>query len=139
MAYPDDLRKKTVTFNTYAPAILGAKFQRVTVLGISDYTDVTTFQPSTRHNEVYGYIPGNTEKRYDRISYLKVRDTNGNIMWFGETWIDPDSVEIHTSNDVIITLQDYPLDKLDFLRRMLANNNITGYTLTAEASNASTK
>lgn len=129
MAFTTDLRLKTVTFDTFAPAIIGARFSKVVILGISDYTDVSTFQPKTRHNEVYGYLPTGSEKQYNRIGYIKVQDTNGNILWFGESWINWETLVVHEGKDVLIRLADYPPAKLDFLRRMLANNNISDYEI----------
>jgi hypothetical protein len=129
MAYTRELQRKVVTFDTFAAPIIGARFSKVTILGISDYTDVSTFQPKTRHNEVYGYLPVGSEKEYNRIDYIKVQGPNGDIMWFGESWINWETLVVHDGKDVVIRLANYPPAKLDFLRRMLANNNITDYEL----------
>lgn len=120
---------KTVTFDTHAPAILGARFTKVTFLGISDYSSVDTFQPQTRHNEVYGYLPSGSEKHYNRINYIKVRDANGNVSWFGEPWINWSTLVEHTGRDTIIRISDYPPAQHDYLRRMLLNNNITNFEI----------
>lgn len=130
MSFTRELMRKTVTFDTYAPAILGARFQKVIILGISDYTDVSTFQPRTRHNEVYGHLPAGSEKQYNRINYIKVQAVNGDILWFGESWINWNTLVEHEGKDIVIRLADYPPAKLDFIRRMLANNNISDYDIT---------
>lgn len=128
-AFSTDLFRKTVTFDTYAPAILGARFEKVIILGSSDYSDVKGFQPSTRHNEVYGYLPVGSIKQYNRINYIKVQTTNGDVVWFGESWINWDTLVIHDGKDVTIRLPNYPTAKLETLRRMFANNNINDFEI----------
>lgn len=124
-----NLMGKKVTFDTHAPAILGARFSKVMILGISDYSSVDTFQPQTRHNEVYGYLPSGSEKQYNRINYIKVRDSNGNVMWFGESWINWTTLVEHDGRDTLIRITDLPPSQHDKLRRMLLNNNITNFEI----------
>lgn len=121
-----------VTFDTYAPNILGAVQKRVTILGITDYTSVSTFQPDVKHTEIYGYLPIGSPKRYIDYSYLKVRDENGNIMYFGLPWIKQDTIVRHEGKDLVIRIRDFPLANIGQIRRMLISHNITNFEINDE-------
>lgn len=120
---------QTVTFDTYAPAIIGSRQVRVTILGVVDYTSVTTFQPAVRHTEVYSYLPSGSPKKYNEYSYIKVRDNNGNVQFFGVPWVNWDTLSIHEGKDMVVRLFDYPPSKVDYIRRLLLSHNITDFSI----------
>lgn len=129
MSFKYEMIGQTVTFDTYAPAIIGARQNRVTILGVTDYTSVTTFQPAVRHTEVYAYLPSGSPKKYNEYNYLKVRDSNGNVEYFGLPWINWDTIAVHEGKDMVIRLFNYPPSKVDYIRRLLLSHNITDFSI----------
>lgn len=98
---------KLYNFNTRAPAILGANFKSVKVLGIIDYNLASKYiNPETQHVNIYPYLPVGTVDDPKKYTYVLIETQSGDVTVLAMPWIDQESIALVTSRDLIITVKD---------------------------------
>ena len=122
---------QTITFEVYPSAVLGTKFKNAIVRGIVDHSGVTEFNPAVMHANVYAVIPtGLAVDDFRKYNYLRLELENGNTTFVGIPWIIVNTVKVISNQDLVITIPNYGShENQEFIKRMLLNNGITGFTL----------
>lgn len=123
----------TVSFSTYASAILGA-FEKVKIEGIVDYNVVRQFiDPATLHANVYGSLPvGEVPDDFTKYYYLVLMQSNGNKTAIGLPWVDETTIQLIASTTVIITVDNAGVNDLPSIKEALAINGFTSVDVRIE-------
>jgi hypothetical protein len=98
---------KLYNFSTRAPAILGANFKSVKVLGIIDYNLASKYiNPETQHVNIYPYLPTGTVNDPKKYTYVLIQTQSGDVTVLAMPWIDETSIALVASRNLIITVRD---------------------------------
>lgn len=123
---------KVYTFNTRAPALLGAQVTRATLKGIIDYSVAITFlNVDLQHRKVYPTLPPGTVNDPKKFTYLLFRTESGELTVFAYEWIDDTSIEVVDSTTLTVTLPGVSNSDANKVRDALNLIGFTNFTITA--------
>jgi hypothetical protein len=123
---------KVYTFNTRAPALLGAQVTRATLKGIIDYSVAITFlNVDLQHRKVYPALPSGTVNDPKKFTYLLFRTESGELTVFAYEWIDDTSIEVVDSTTLTVTLPGVSNSDANKVRDALNLIGFTNFTITA--------
>lgn len=123
---------KVYTFNTRAPALLGAQVTRATLKGIIDYSVAITFlNVDLQHRKVYPALPPGTVNDPKKFTYLLFRTESGELTVFAYEWIDDTSIEVVDSTTLTVTLPGVSNSDANKVRDALNLIGFTNFTITA--------
>ena len=95
------------TFNTLAPAILGASFNNVTVLAILNYKVASNYiNIEANHVNIYPYLPVGTVNDPKTYQYILIRTQTGEETVLALPWINTDTVEQINNQVVTVTVNN---------------------------------
>lgn len=118
------------TFNTLAPALLGAIFKNATLLGIVDYTTACRFiNVDLMQRKIYPLLPPGTLDNPKKYQYLLVATESGNNTVVAYQWLDPSTIQQITSVTVVVTLPNRSSSDTVAIRDALALLGFTGFTI----------
>lgn len=115
---------KVVSFNTYAPAVLGTAFNNVKILGFLDSTGAMAFEDvAALHANVYGAIPvpQRPADDFESYAYLKIKLPNGTIKVIGEPWINGD-ITIQVNKTITAVISNVSGSDVENIRKTLIAN-----------------
>lgn len=105
---------KSYTFNTRAPAILGARIQNAKLLGILDYTSARQHDNiDLKYRTIFPLLPQGTPDQPDSCVYYRFLSESNEKIIIADQWIEESSIEVveHVNFQVTFTqasLQDIP-------------------------------
>lgn len=121
---------KLYNFNTRAPAILGANFKSVKILGIIDYNLASKYiNPETQHVNIYPYLPTGTVDDPKKYTYVLIETQSGASTVLAMPWIDEESIALVTSRDLLITVKDINTGDDTIIRDNLLLMGFTNITI----------
>lgn len=113
-----------VTFDTYAPAILGTEYNECVVLAHLDADTVRMLgnDPAAKHANVYPTLPpGQTPNDYTSYLYVKLRMLNGTLEYLGIPWIRQETINARQVQCAVITVEDVgPEDVQEIIEQLSA-------------------
>lgn len=97
-----------ISFETYAPTILGGSFTDAVVLAHLDADTVRQLgdDPYTKHANVFPSLPHGTPNNANQYQFVKLRLLSGQITYMGAPWINGATVTIRNRNRCLITVED---------------------------------
>lgn len=123
---------KVYTFNTRAPALLGAQVTRATLKGIIDYSVAVTFiNVDLQHRKIYPALPPGTVNDPKKFTYLLFKTESGELTVFAYEWIDDTSIEVVDSTTLTVTLPGVSNSDANKIRDALNLIGFTNFTITA--------
>lgn len=121
---------KTISFETRAPAVLGARYTDAKVLGILDPGTAVLFSDVlATHIAVYPYLPTDVLDDYTRYNYVKLELANGSVKIMGIPWISPESVQVIEATDIKVTLKGRGHEDIDLVRKALLANGFEDFVV----------
>lgn len=132
MALTSDLLGKTLSFETNAPAILGAAYTAVKFVSILDPDTAKLFSDITaQHRSVYPQLVDKTGIPDDPLgySYGKFLDANGATVILGLPWIKDSSVKVVTNTYLLIRINGAGTQDLEPIKQALTANGYRDYTV----------
>lgn len=130
-----------MSFQTYAPAVLGNQYQNVVALEIigSDTTRFYNFDAYAVHANVFPLLPvGSTPDDPRKYRYLVVQNGNGDKLVVGLPWIIENSVTVQTLQQAVIIVPNVRTEDLPILRQAITAQGkaIASITLENMTTNA---
>ena len=111
------------SFNTHAPAILGATLKNLKLVGQITYEQARTMDNvDLRHRQIYTLLPPGTPDNPRQYNYYL-------FVTLGVPWIIENSIENVTTRQIKITITDIPTTKVNRLKESLAILGIINYVL----------
>lgn len=93
------------SFETHAPALLGAKIKNATLKAMVDYSTATKFfNPNSQHANLYTYLPIGSPRDHTKYTYLIFETENGETKIFAKEWINLNTVELVVGNTTRVTI-----------------------------------
>lgn len=122
--------KKTYTFNTLAPAILGSSYKNAEMLGeISYEIAITRENIDLKYRQIYPVLPPNTTDNPKTQKYFIFRTETGQLVTLCEQWVDMASVQEVGGVNFTISFKDAePADK-NRIRSVLSAMGYTNFTI----------
>lgn len=122
---PSDLPTGTVvSFDTFAPAILGTEFKDCTVMCHLDAETVRLlgFDPAARHANIYPSLPtGQVPNDHTAYLYVKLRTINGATEYVGLPWIRKETVRARQVRTATLVFEDVgPEDVQEIIEQVSA-------------------
>ncbi len=95
MSYSTLINGARVRFATHAPAILGSRFDDMTVTGTITFSIATRFDDVVvKHNTVYSSLPSGTPQDAKDLTFVVfLNNVTGKEVVFATAWIDENSIE----------------------------------------------
>lgn len=110
----------TYTFETRAPAILGAKIKNAKLVSIIDYhSAVKTYNINNQHANIYRHLPAGTIRNPEKYIYYVFETINNERKCFADVWINMDSVQEMLSETLTITVYSTANGDAERLRNLL--------------------
>lgn len=83
------------TFNTLAPALLGATFKNAKFMAKMDYETAAVFDPNLdlKFRQIYPLLPPNTPDSPESCSYIRVLTESGEKIILAAIWIDENTID----------------------------------------------
>lgn len=123
------------TFGTRAPALLGALFERVTILGIVDYNIATTFRNvDLDHKRIYPLLPSGTVNNPKKFTYLLVKTESGEPTVLAYEWIDDATIEPVDSVTLTVTIPGVNNSDATKVRDALSLLGFSQFTISASST-----
>lgn len=114
---------ETVSFDVYPAAILGTAFKRVKVMGVMDMESAKhLIDPIALHINVYPTLPAGTVDNPAQYYYVKVKLSNGQVTCVGLPWIREESIVVHQSTTLNLTIENVGVDDISRVVKALASN-----------------
>jgi len=97
-----------VSFETYAPAILGTTYNNCTVMSHLDANDARALgsDVQARHANVYPSLPSGTPNDPFSYWFIKVKLINGNVDFLGVPWIRKETITSRQVRVGVFTVED---------------------------------
>lgn len=114
------------SFNTLAPAVLGASFLNVTLKAILDYNTAMKFNNVAQQNQVIlPILPAGTPTDPSKYVYLLFSTQTGTTVILAYNWIDPSSISDSQSISISIVVNGVGTADITTISNAL---NLMGYT-----------
>ncbi|MGG4591747.1 phage DNA polymerase-associated SH3 family protein [Pseudomonas aeruginosa] len=133
MRITSELSGKTLTFETYAPAVLSSEYRLAKLLSVLDFQSATYFgSPAEMHANVYPYlkeaglgIPDDpTQYQWGKFSH------NGAVIVLGIPWIKESTVAIVENTDIVVTIRRRGAEDVTAVRQALIARGFTDLDIT---------
>ena len=114
---------KYYSFNTLAPAILGATFYRAKLIGLVCYdTANTRINVNLMQRTIYPSLPAGTVDNPANYTYLMLETESGEKTVVAYEWIDESSIEEVVSMTATITVPNIAASDATAIRDLLTLN-----------------
>ncbi len=123
---------QTYTFNTLAPAILGANFQNVKLVAILDYNTAMKFNNVAQQNQVIlPLLPKGTPTDPSQYVYLLFSTQSNTTVLLAYNWIDPSSIAQSQSISLNITVNNVGTPDITTISNALSLMGYTTFKITS--------
>lgn len=117
----------TIRFNTKAPGVLGANRDNVTVTALLDLdTAALLSDVRAKHAQVRNYI-SELPQSAGSYKYVKLLYGNGQVEIIGVPWVDDSSIEVITSRQLVIVVDNVSDSTEQLIRQALLQNGIENF------------
>ena len=109
------------SFNTYAPFILGSKYEELTYAGTVNYFVANKLGVNCylTHRQIYHLLPKSTPDNPTLYTYHLFITNNKGVKVFGDPWINKASIQEGKKLNVILTIPNVLNDDLAIIRDRL--------------------
>ncbi len=108
------------SFETLAPALLGAKIKNAKLISILGYTKaVQFFNPIAQHANIYPNLPAGTNKDLSKYTFYEFETENGEIKYLAKEWINLNTVELVSGTTTRITIYNTSINDQQKIRDWL--------------------
>lgn len=124
----------TVSFETYAPQIIGAVIQNAVVLSHLDADSVRMLggDPYSKHAQVYPLLPTGTVDDAASYTYLKLKLVSTEIAYIGLPWIREETIVATQRRRAVVKIEDVGPSDVNEIGLALSSNGYSKYTITLE-------
>lgn len=121
---------KIFTFNTLAPAILGAQIKNAKLIGIVDYTTANNYMNvDVQFRAVYPALPANTPNRPEMCTYYRFRSESGEPIILADQWIDTNTVTLVEHVNLQVNIANASLSDVSTIRDALNALGIASFEI----------
>lgn len=115
-----------VSFELWPATIIGTRFNNAVVKGTFTYDVASSFTDvAAQHANVFSTLPNGTPNDPAQYEYVMVQLENGQKEVLGIPWIKESTIELQTTNSLLVTFTNItPLD-LSRLKNVHAANGFT--------------
>lgn len=118
--YPFELGK-VYTFNTKAPAILGAIVKNATLLSIMDHETAQMYENiDLKYRQIYPLLPEGTVDNSKSCVYYRFRSESGTNVIFADQWIDEGTIVTVDHISFKVTITQASLQDMTRIRNLLS-------------------
>lgn len=109
--------KKVYTFNTLAPAILGAQIKNARLLGMLDYDGASAYDNiALKFRQIYPVLPNGTPNEPTACIYYWFQGESGDKIILADAWIDMTTVEVVEHINIQVNFTDAKLADMPRIR-----------------------
>ena len=129
MPLPSSIGKR-YTFNTLAPAKLGAIVENAKLVSIMNYDSVIKLtNMQSKYSTIHSSLPNGTPTDPKLSVYYVFEKLSGDKEIFSQYWIDEGTVEEIVSVNLQIMVTDVSVSKITLIRDLLLNAGITTFNI----------
>lgn len=122
---------KKYSFYTLAPAILGSRFENLTLNGIVNYEIAKTIRNiQDTQRQVYPILPEGTSDKFQNYNYLLFSTIENGILVLAEEWIDKNSIQTDFTIIANIEIRNVTATQIPLLRDILTTNGFNSFSIT---------
>lgn len=119
MPYNFELNR-VYSFDTNAPAILGARIENAKLTGILDFDSARRYdEVHLKYRNIYPLLPAGTPDQPEECIYYKFKAENGSVLVLADQWINESSIEMISSITAVITITDTSVQDANRIRDAL--------------------
>ncbi len=123
----------TYSFNTLAPAVLGASFNNAKVIGVVGYeVAITMMNVDLKQRTIYPLLPSGTPSDPSKYTYLMLQTESNIKVVIAVEWIDINTVALVDSVTLEIIIPNVVSTDANEIRSMLTLLGYSGYTITTK-------
>jgi hypothetical protein len=122
------------SFDTFAPALLGASFKRVRLSSIMDYEDAQQkVSVDAKHSAVYSQLPTGTPKDPAKLTYLAFTTESAIAkIIMAVAWIDAATVDKVTSQRLVVSIENITQPDITRVRESMVLLGFTDFNIVIE-------
>jgi hypothetical protein len=122
---------KVYNLSTKAPSILGARLERVTLIGILTYELAQKFENiNLQYRQVYPLLPPGTPDSVKACTYYLFRTSKDKQVVLADQWINMDSVTVVDGISFQVSFHNRSISDANRLRDILNAMGMTEYEIT---------
>ncbi len=127
-----------VSFETYAPAVLGTSYKNCKVMSHLSAEDARALGSDVvaRHANIYPSLPVGTPNDPAAYMYVKVKLVSGKTDILGVMWIKKESITTRQPNRITVVLEDVGYDDVRNIQDILSAANYSNFILTIDSGEA---
>ena len=111
---------KTYTFNTKAPAILGASIINAKLIGILDYESALAYDNiDLKYRTIYPLLPLGTPDQPKSSIYYRFQTQSGEKIVLADQWIDQPTIELIDHINFQVTINQASIQDMSRVRDAL--------------------
>ena len=124
-----------VSFETYAPAVLGTSYKNCKIMSHLDVEDVRALGSDAiaRHANVYPSLPVGSPNDPGGYKYVKVRLVSGKVDYIGVVWIRQETIEMRQPNRITIVIEDVGYNDVQNVQDILSAADYSKFTVTIDS------
>lgn len=118
-----------ISFNTKPTTVLPSVYKNVVYEGKVGFRAASTMEDvASKHQQIRAVLPELSED-YTKLTYILITHQSGTNEVLALEWIDVSSITTSKSKQITITLFEVPDSQEEHIRKMLALNGFTNYTI----------
>ena len=124
-----------VSFETYAPAILGNKYKNCRVVSHLDAEDARALGSDVmaRHASIYPSLPSGTPNTPSGYKFVKVKLVSGGVDYLGVPWIRQETIESQLLNRITVVLENnVGFNDVQKIQDILSAADYSGFKITID-------
>ena len=120
----------TFSFETLAPALLGAKIKNAKLISILGYTKaVQFFNPNAQHANIYPNLPAGVSKDLTKYTFYEFETENGELKYLAKEWINLNTVELVSGTTTRITIYNTSINDQQKIREYLLSAGHSSFNI----------
>ena len=124
------LMHKTYTFNTLAPAILGASIKNAKLIGILDYDTALSYDNvNLKYRQIFPILPTGTPNQPEKCLYYRFLSESKEKIILADQWIDENSIEVIDHVSFQVNFVDASVEDLSRVRDLLNASGYVNFTM----------
>lgn len=121
---------KVYNLSTRAPSILGARLERVTLIGILTYEIAQKFENiNLQYRQIYPLLPPGTPDTVKACTYYLFRTSSDSQVVLADQWINMDSVTLVDGINFQVTFHQRSISDVNRIRDILNAMGMTDYDI----------
>jgi len=121
---------KTYTFNTRAPAILGASIVNAKLIGSIDYDSALAYDNiDLKYRTIYPLLPVGTPDKPTSSVYYRFLTQSGEKIVLADQWIDEATIELVDHINFKVTISQASISDMSRVRDAMLALGYTNFTI----------